>query len=143
MGSGHSTSAPRNVPRSLLPWLVVGLFAICVTALNEVSRLLGAVESAGQQAYDANVFTGFRLAFWNTEVLSAAMVLWRDIQNGTPPFDVIGLLRWHVGVDALLFVATYSAILWKLLRLVGVSNRVALTGAGAVALTDWLETGAT
>jgi hypothetical protein len=123
--------------------MVVGLFAVCVTALHAVSRLIGAVESAGQRSYDAGVFTNFRISFWKTDELSAAMALWRDTQNGVPGFDVERLLSWHLGIDALLFVPTYSVLLYLLLRRVSASKRVAVNTALATAFADWMETAAT
>jgi hypothetical protein len=135
------TKVPTRVS-GITPWNVAGLFAISVTTLNEVSRLIGAVESAGQQAYDAGVFTAFRIAFWNTDALKAAMALWRETQKSTPDL-VENLLRWHLAIDAVIFVPIYSALLFLLLRRNGASRGVAMTSIAVVAVADWLETGAT
>jgi hypothetical protein len=141
-GQPPGGGAVKPKTHSLKAWVAIGIFALCVTALNDVSRLIGAIESAGQRAYDAGVFTSFRLQFWNTDALNAAMALWHATQ-GTPGFDVERLLQWHLGIDGVLFVPTYCTLLWWLLRRAGATQRVAWAMAGATAVADWLETGAT
>jgi hypothetical protein len=58
-------------------WLVLGLAAMSTVMLVDLSRLLGDIQVVGHRAYDARVFTSFKLFFWDTTDLLDAVRLWR------------------------------------------------------------------
>jgi len=121
-------------------WLVLGVAAMSVVMLIDLSRLLGDIQIVGHRAYDARVFTSFKLFFWDVTDLLDAVRLWR-----TP--EIVGvsraLLTWQTAVDALLFTPSYCILLCLALRYVGAAPGFAGRIATAVFLADWAETWST
>jgi hypothetical protein len=118
-------------------WFVLGVAAMSTVMLVDLSRLLGDIQVVGHRAYDARVFTSFKLFFWDTTDLLDAVRLWR-----TP--EIIGvsrrLLTCHTAVDALLFTPSYCILLCLALRYVGAEPAFARRIATVVFLVDWAET---
>lgn len=121
--------------RRLFTWAIVGAAALAGVMLKDLSGLLGDIQTSGSHSYDAGVFTGAHFRFWDTTELRDAIVVWR--KDGALVADLITAHAW---IDAVVFVPALAAILWKVLRRVGVSFGFALSIAVAYAVVDVLET---
>jgi hypothetical protein len=121
-------------------WVLAGVALTSIVLLADLSRLLGSIESVGQRAYDARVFTGFRVFFWNTSELGDAIRLWAETQAS---FDVERLLSWHLLVDAIAFTPAYSALIGLGLRALGGGRELAWTTGLALFVIDCAETATT
>jgi hypothetical protein len=125
-------------------WIVFGVAALSAVMLKDIGTLLETVESEGRRAYGPAVFTGPKLDPRNTQDLSDAIALWRRTQRpqqGEPAaFDVKRPLRWHLGLDGLLFVPAYAGLLGLLLRSLNARPLFAWVSAGIVLGIDWAET---
>jgi hypothetical protein len=128
-------------------WVTVGVALLSAVVLADLGTLLTSIEGEGQRAYGPAVFTGLKLDPRNTEDLSDAIALWQEslepLQIDASAFDVRRVLRWHLAVDAFLFVPAYATLLGLLLCAASATWRFARNSALAVAVLDLLETSTT
>jgi hypothetical protein len=100
------------------PWLVSGLGVAALLVMMEISRLLGALESAGARKYSMSAFTGWPgLPPWSNDDVGAAIVLWSQVARELSL--VAAVQKWahaHVLIDALVFAPAYAFGLYCLLR---------------------------
>ncbi len=133
--SNSSRSAQSSPPARrcshFRTWLIIGVALTASVMLADLSRLLGSVESSGLRAYDAQVFTGFYIRFWDTAELGDAIRLWREAQDQV---DVKRLLCWHLVIDAVVFIPAYCALIGLGLLALGGKERHLLAWGMALAL---------
>jgi hypothetical protein len=122
-------------------WVLFGAAAATMLMMRDISTLLGSIESAGERSYDAGVLTGPKLFFWDTNEFREAVRIWRGAN--TEQFDVVRLIRWHVGLDIFPFIPAYAALLGLAIRRVGASRVFATTLGVALVVVDEIETGIT
>lgn len=118
-------------------WVSLGIVAVSLVVFIDVNRLLGDIESEGRRAYDAGVFTGFKLFFWDTSQLADAVRLWGETQKS---FHVRGLLAWHLLTDALAFLPAFCVLLGVVLRRVGATLGFSICMAALLFIVDSAET---
>jgi hypothetical protein len=124
--------APSRSPRPPRPriglaavgiWIAVGILAVASVLLKDIGALLGDIQSLGRHSYDAGVFTGFKLRFWDTSELADAINLWQAPQT----IELVKrLLAWHLWVDALAFAPAFATVAAILLWRVGATRAFAL-----------------
>lgn len=119
--------------RRILTWAIVGLAAASAVMLKDLGLLLGEIQTSGSRSYDASVFTGPHLVFWDTGELQDAIEVWRLERE-----VVEGLLSWHFGADVI-FALALGVVVWMALRASGAQPEFARSAGRLYAALDVVE----